>query len=129
MRALWRPGKGSQSPVQFPPFDVPLHTPTLLSPSSLQKVPKASGPVHAFAVSSHESSQLAGMSSPGHGLPPLVHVPVWQLSTPVQKSPSVRQAEPLGSGSVQRPVTGSHDSLQSVSASPTKVAQGSPTWL
>ena len=57
-----------------------------------------------------------------------MQLPPEQVSFVVHLSPSL-QRDPLGSASEQLLDASLHDSVQSLSLSPTREAQGSPSWL
>jgi hypothetical protein len=92
--------------VQLPPWQVSVPLQTL---PSLQAVPLSTGrfvqPVtgsQLSAVQTLASLQLSGV--------PVVQVPAWHVSAPLQTLPSV-QDEPFATGVLEHPKTGSHESV------------------
>jgi len=82
-------------PAQVPEVQRSLVVPAL---PSLQAEPLGSLPVHASAVSLHDSRQLASPSAPGQGLPAwLMHTPPEHESAPLQYRLSL-QLVPVGAG-------------------------------
>jgi hypothetical protein len=118
------PGHGSPAWTVHVPL-LQVSAPSQNTPS-LHALPSGSGALQRCVVSLHDSAQLPSPSGPGHGLPVCaLHVPPWQKSAPVQKSPS-SQVTPSGSGAVQLWAGSLHDSEQL--PSPSGPGHGLPEW-
>jgi hypothetical protein len=98
-------------------FSVPLHT-----LPSLHDVPLSTG-VLTQPVPGLQLSVVHGLLSLHSGGLPLIQVPAWQVSSPLQTVPSAHD-EPLGSAVFWHPVAGLQVSI--VHALPSMQASGAP---
>ena len=76
---------------------------------SLHEVPLMSG-TFAQPVAGSQVSVVQGLESLQTGGAPSVHTPLWQVSLPLQRSPS-GQSVPFNTGGFSQPKTGSQESL------------------